>query len=509
MTLGPFSAHFNRNNTYWQHASEWIKYQSRIQYVLQKGTIASDILYFVGDQLPQYLDNPFVNELPFGYRGMSCNIDMLDNKAIVKAGKIILDNGIGYGLLVLPASKTMEISTLKTIEALVKQGAVVYGPRPVKQYSLRGIQENPQEFIELTDKLWGEIDGSAVTENKYGKGKVYYGLPIAEVLNKSTIAPEFSTNSSDSLNLMYIHKKHGGSDVYFVFNQTENTIIRECVFEVGNKSPQIWNPMDGSIVIPRVFALENGSIRIPVTFKPRESMIFIFENEAPSDYYCKVLSGENQLFPDMKTGTDEWSVPYVKKEGDNYVYSTSRAGSYTFVNEKNEKTTKELEPVEITEITEFEGSISFTPAYEAKISPVAIKKLESLTSSDNPDIKYFSGTAVYAIKFIAPESILLSGDELFLDIGKFESTVKVSLNDNDLGIFWMPGNKINITGLLKAENILEVEVANIFRNRIIGDYLQFGELRNVWTSAPVHDYLDKDKPLKPSGLMGPLTLINQ
>jgi hypothetical protein len=32
-------------------------------------------------------------------------------------------------------------------------------------------------------------------------------------------------------------------------------------------------------------------------------------------------------------------------------------------------------------------------------------------------------------------------------------------------------------------------------------------LKNVWTSAEVADVLDKNKILKPSGVMGPLQLI--
>ncbi len=509
MTLGQFAAHFNRNNNYWQHASEWMNYQSRIQYALQKGTIASGILYYVGDQLPQYLENSFVNDLPFGYRGMSCNYDMLNSKATVKEGKIVLDNGIEYGILVLPASKSMELSTLKRIEELVKQGAVVFGPRPVKQYSLNGILQKSKEFSEITGKVWGEIDGVNITENKYGKGMVYYGVPIAEVIDKRSIAPEFTTNFPDAMNLMYIHKKYGGYDVFFVVNQTEDSLNRECVFAVGNKSPQVWNPMVGSILIPRVFASENGSIRIPVTFKPRESLIFIFGKSTSTDNYSKVFYGEKQIFPSLEKDNNEWSVPFVGKDGDGFLNSASRAGSYTFVNEKNEKTIKELKPYEITENIGIDGSIEFVPAYDAEIPLLEINNLESLTSSDNPDIKYFSGTAIYRIKFMLPENILQSGDELFLDIGKFESTVKVSLNENDLGISWMPGNKIKVTGLLKKENILEVEVANVFRNRIIGDYIQFGELKNIWTSAPVSDFLDKDKPLKPSGLLGPLTILRE
>ena len=58
-----------------------------------------------------------------------------------------------------------------------------------------------------------------------------------------------------------------------------------------------------------------------------------------------------------------------------------------------------------------------------------------------------------------------------------------------------------------AENLLEVRVANVYRNRFIGDFIEFGKVQNIWTSAPVEKYLDKNKPLKPSGLLGPIKLL--
>jgi len=64
-----------------------------------------------------------------------------------------------------------------------------------------------------------------------------------------------------------------------------------------------------------------------------------------------------------------------------------------------------------------------------------------------------------------------------------------------------------VSGLLKEENNLQVTVGNEYRNRIIGDFVEFGKLKNIWTTSPVQDYLDKDKPLKPSGLIGPIKLL--
>jgi hypothetical protein len=509
MTLGQFASHFNRNNLYWEDASEWMKYQERIQYILQKGTIASNVLYYIGDQLPQYIDNPVVNNLPFGFRGMACNYDMLKDKTVVKNGKILLDNGMEYSILILPASNTMELNTLIRIADLVEKGANVYGEKPLGQFSMNGKLKDEVEFTELAGKVWGTANGISPAVNKYGLGTVFSRVPIAEVLDKCAIVPEFKTNVSDSMNLIYIHKKYLDMDIYFVANQIEIPLNRECVFAVGEKTPRIWNPLDGSIITPAVFASENGLIRIPVSFKPRESMFFIFENQKPSDYFPKVLAGDEQIFPALKTSENLPPVPVIDILNKEYFYSASKSGTYTFTSEKNENVIKELEQDEIYFIDNFEASMEFLPEYKAEILAIKTNELKSLTDFDDPQVKYFSGNVKYTISFSLPENIVASKDDAYLDLGKFESIAQVSLNKNKLGIDWMVGSKVNVKGLLQNKNLLEVRVANVYRNRIIGDYIQYGELKNVWTSAPVQQFLDKDKPLKPSGLMGPLTITRK
>ena len=509
MTLGPFSAHFNRNNAYWQHASEWLNYQTRVQNILQKGTIASNILYYIGDQLPQYLDNPVVNELPFGYRAMACNADMLKNNAIVKDGKIVMNNGTEYGLLILPDTDAMEFGTLQIIAELVKKGANVLGPKPVKPYSMIDLNKNMAGFNEIANNLWGGIDGKSIHESTWGKGKVFAGLDILEVLNMSGIKPEFFTGSEDYQKLIYIHKKYGTYDIYFVVNQLDESISRECIFAVGIKTPQIWDPMDGSIRLPAVFSSENGLVRIPLSFKPKESMFFVFEDRKPENFISKVFSGEEQIFPSPDSASIWRPVPFVSSEGKEFVYSADSDDTYTFITSKGKEITKEIRKEQIHEITINEGEIIFVPGYVAEIPPVKFSSLKPLTEYEELPVKYFSGNAAYTISFSTPAEIFESGDPLFLDIGKYESTAIIALNGKYLGISWMPGTRFDVTELLQKENTLEIVTTIIYRNRIIGDFIESGELKNIWTSAPVEQFLDKEKPLKPSGLIGPVRIIQK
>ena len=96
------------------------------------------------------------------------------------------------------------------------------------------------------------------------------------------------------------------------------------------------------------------------------------------------------------------------------------------------------------------------------------------------------------------------GGTLLLNLGDFESVAEAALNGTPLGAAWKPGTALDVTKSLRRENELVVTVANVYRNRAIGDLAQYGELRNLRTSSPIEDFLAPDKPLKKAGLIGPI-----
>jgi hypothetical protein len=84
----------------------------------------------------------------------------------------------------------------------------------------------------------------------------------------------------------------------------------------------------------------------------------------------------------------------------------------------------------------------------------------------------------------------------------------VILNGKKLGYAWMPGQLFKITGLLEeGQNTLGVNVANVYRNRLIGDLIQFSEIKSLWTTSPVKEFLNKDMKLQDSGIAGPVSII--
>jgi hypothetical protein len=92
-------------------------------------------------------------------------------------------------------------------------------------------------------------------------------------------------------------------------------------------------------------------------------------------------------------------------------------------------------------------------------------------------------------------------------LGELSATSEVILNGKLLANPWQSNTCLFVSGLIKAENKLEITVANVCRNRFIGDLIQFGSVKSLWTTSPIETILNKDMPLKSSGLMGPLKLI--
>jgi hypothetical protein len=101
---------------------------------------------------------------------------------------------------------------------------------------------------------------------------------------------------------------------------------------------------------------------------------------------------------------------------------------------------------------------------------VALDKLISWSEHDDPGVKYFSGQAIYTKTITVPGGMIGEDRRIYLDLGKVQVMAKVKLNGKDLGILWKPPYRLDVTGALRAGgNTLEISVANLWINRMIGD----------------------------------------
>ena len=86
-------------------------------------------------------------------------------------------------------------------------------------------------------------------------------------------------------------------------------------------------------------------------------------------------------------------------------------------------------------------------------------------------IKFYSGIAVYRKIIDFTESVSADINTCYyIDLGEVKNLAKVKLNGKDPGTIWTSPWRMDIAGLLKKnENVLEIEVANLWPNRLIGD----------------------------------------
>jgi hypothetical protein len=131
-----------------------------------------------------------------------------------------------------------------------------------------------------------------------------------------------------------------------------------------------------------------------------------------------------------------------------------------------------------------------------------LQRLASFSEHSDPAIKYFSGVATYTRTFQLPKSPA-AGKPLVLDLGHVGDVAEVRINGKFAGTAWKAPYRLDIGTLAHTgENKLEIRVADLWVNRLIGD-AQPGAKKITYTSMPTYE---ADAPLRLSGLLGPVTL---
>jgi len=446
--LGPYGQWFTRNETWAEQAKPWINYLSRSSYMLQQGKFVADVAYFYGED--NNITSLFKNKLPdipASYNYDFVNADILVNILSVNQQKqIVTPSGMSYRLLALdPNARYMSLSVLRKINQLVEAGAVVVGEKPV---GAPGLSDDGPEFKTIADRLWANQKG----ENIVGKGKVYCGLTIAEVLTSLQILPDFEyTKPQSDTELLFVHRKLDDIDIYWVNNRSDSVKEVETTFRVKGKTAEIWHPDTG--------IMENVSYRI---------------------------SGELTTVPLKLESNDAVFVVFRKK---------AKSSSLKLTN-----------AVE-TQLAVIDGvwNLSFQPNRGAP-EQIALDQLTSWSENSNPGVKYFSGTGTYIKTIQAPVDWFKEGSQIWLDLGDVQNLAEVVLNGTSLGILWKSPFRINVTEQLKqGENKLEVKVTNLWVNRLIGDQQPETKTPVTYTTQA---FYQANSPLLPSGLMGPVKVVS-
>ena len=535
MTMGPYGVHWERTQTWWDMVPAYHAYLARCQLMLRRGAPVADVCFLVAEGAP-HVFRPPASALrgdppaPAGAAFDACPPETLLASASVRDGRLEFPGGASYRVLVLPDRETMTPALLAKVRDLVAAGATAIGPPPRRSPSLSGYPDCDAEVARLAAEVWGDCDGVNVTENACGRGRVVWvrsekgagpgvspapgspgspgsgpGSPESETwsvgppplddppqygdfaavtaaLERLGAAPDFSSDAF----LRWAHRRDGRTDIYFVANPEPRPVAATAAFRAGGRRPELWDPVTGEVRGLTVFAAGEGRTTVRLRFEAHQSYFVVFREPAG---------------PAVGPGTGR--------------------------------------PVDADFPLPVEAGVLDGP-WEVRFDPARggperadFERLEDWSLRPEDGIRYYSGAAVYAKTFDAPPAASRPagpGDRLWLDLGRVEVMASVRLNGRDLGVVWCDPWRVEITAALGlGANRLEVRVANLWPNRLIGDereppdaeYAAGGRLAR-WPDWLVEGrprpspgrlafstwrHFAADSPLLPSGLLGPVRLM--
>lgn len=436
-----FSTEFNRHNTWFKQSKTYFDYLRRTQHLLQQGNYVADVCYFIGEDVP-IMTGPQIPKLPSGYSFDYINAEVIINDLEVKDGTLFLPNGMSYKMMVLPPLKTMRPELLKKLEKLIQNGGIIYGQAPEYSPSLEGFPKCDEQVKTLASKLWKNENKI----KKYGKGFVIDGLSLQETLDHFNIKKDVAVNDS----VLWTHRKSNYMDIYFLTNQSGKTISVKPSFKIKGCKPQLWDAVTGKARFINNYLEENDRTIIPLDMKVDESCFIVFTNNTNKNIETGYIENSPK-FKTVKTIDNQWEISFKNKQ---------------------------IAP-----------------------KPIKTSTLKDWTLSDNNLLKHYSGTATYKNTF---QFNKVKGDEIYIDLGKVGVMATVTLNGQNMGTTWIQPYQLDITDALKqGENKIEIEVVNVWRNRITGDKQLPKEERYTWL---LYDNVAPEEELITSGLLGPVTL---
>ena len=491
-----FGTLINTTNGWWEKSESFHEYLARCSYLLQQGNFVGDIAYYYGDKAPNFTGPKKVHADPGpGFDYDVVNTEILLEKMEVRNGRIFLPHGQSYAILVLPNERAINRAVLQKLEKMVRDGATIIGPKPMRSLSLGNWQENDVLVKQLADQLWGNCDSVNVQSIRYGKGSVVWGRSIRDVLHDLGVGPDFGS-AVDKDVLDYIHRKTDEEDIYFIRNKTDSVVTQLVSFRVTNRQPELWNPDSGETILIPVFESDQTNTKISLTLEPFESTFVVFRKGITQQWRNMTFNGQSMFDP-----ANVASLRFTR-EG----IQTSAAGEWKWTsgNSAASKTTREASLREVTG----PWKLAFEKAKGAP--PYAtLESLKPLNESDDPRIRHYSGSVVYTTT-VSIEG-LKPNQRAILDLGEVREIADVYINGVPMGTAWHRPFKLDITAAVRTgTNFIRIDVVNTINNRLVGDAQlppehrrtssNVKKLPNAWMNPLA------EAPLLKSGLIGPVKI---
>ena len=492
--------HLNPNVTWWEQSAPFLLSLNRAQFLLQQGRPVSDLLYYYGEQVPNFVrpksEDP-AHLLP-GYDYDVVNQDALLRRMQCAGAKLETPEGIAYRALALPASRRVSAEALQWIERFVAQGGVVIGLEPEGPLGVF-TDEQSAAYRHTADALWAGCKSGAA-EAHYGKGLVECTDQARQAFNRLGIAPDFTYSldkaSGDSAPILdFVHRETATAEIYFVRNTLATAMNATLSFRVADRAPELWSPDDGITSAAAVYrTTASGRTEIPLSFPAYGSIFVVFEHSM-TKHLVRVERDGAEIFPSIHQGGEVFA-------SDGELVATA-PGSYRVTDSDGKTHDITVQPARLDTEQNSRWTLSFPDGWGAP-STVPVARFQSWTKWSVPGVRYFSGKATYRTTLKISDALAAPGQQLWLELGQLREIATVTINGHDAGTSWRAPYAVRLDGLVHAgENSVEIQVSNLWPNRLIGDLQPF--TTKPFAQTNVHAY-KKDSPLLPSGILEPVVV---
>jgi hypothetical protein len=441
--------HLNRNVTWWPQAPAFLQYLARGSFLLQRGNFIADVLYYYGDGGATFVGprrNP--PSLGPGYDYDVTNAEVILTRMSVRDGRLMLPDGMNYGVLVLPERPDIHPAVLAKIEELVREGATVIGPRPTRASGFEGFPSSDARVKDIAARLWGDLDGRERTSRRHGAGRVVLGRTEREILQEQGVPPDFTGPAA----LDFTHRRDGATEIYFVRNKERTAFDGTATFRVRDKTPELWDPRTGTMAPAGVFRRAANGTEVALQLAPLESTFVIFRDGGTVTPVAAVTAGATV---ELRNGQ-----PHLV---------TDRAGRYGITFQSGAR--RDVTVPALPEVIDLDANWTVDFASPASVPDrITLRRVGPWTQSTAPELKYFSNTGIYRRTFSLPAGWRARAKRVELDLGSLWAIGEVQVNGTSLGVVWTHPFRVDCTAALRdGENEIVVSVVGTWHNRLVGE----------------------------------------
>ena len=273
-----------------------------------------------------------------------------------------------------------------------------------------------------------------------GRNNVVETKELADLLKAAGISEDVNI----PVGFKFLHRTLPGIEIYWVNKPAKDYQTTTLSFRVNGMKPMLWHP-DNGLQEEVSYTQHDGRTDVRLNLVPDDAVFVVFSGKAENEFISPAVVKKSETPLDGK-----WTVYFQEKRGAPTSAEFTTLGSYT--------------------------------------------------DSTDEGIKYFSGIASFTKSFEVQQ-----GEKTVLDLGRVADLAKVYVNGEYCGAAWKEPYLVDISKAVKlGSNSLEVKVANVWVNRLIGDE-QPGATRIGWTDA---QGFNGQEPLLPAGLLGPVKVIS-